>query len=44
MESLKEQKKYIDELVKPLLQRMSPSAVDDLIKITGGDRELTRSG
>lgn len=36
----KEQKKYIDELVKPLLQRMSPSAVDDLIKITGGDREL----
>ena len=36
----KEQKKYIDELVKPLLQRMSPSAVDDLIRITGGDRQL----
>ena len=35
-----EQKKYIDELVRPLLQRMTPSAVDDLIRITGGDRKL----
>jgi len=35
-----EQRKYIDELVKPLLNRMSPSAVDDLIRITGGDRKL----
>ncbi len=35
-----ESKKYVDELVAPLLRRMSPSAVEDLIKITGGDRKL----
>ncbi len=35
-----ESKKYIDELVAPLLRRMSPSAVDDLLRITGGDRKL----
>ncbi len=35
-----ESRKYIDELVAPLLRRMSPSAVDDLIRITGGDRKL----
>ena len=35
-----ESKKYVDELVAPLLRRMSPSAVDDLIRITGGDRKL----
>jgi hypothetical protein len=35
-----ESKKYVDELVAPLLRRMSPSAVDDLVRITGGDRKL----
>jgi hypothetical protein len=35
-----ESKKYIDELIGPLLRRMSPSAVDDFMKITGGDRKL----
>ena len=35
-----ESKKYVDELIGPLLRRMSPSAVDDLLRITGGDRKL----
>jgi hypothetical protein len=35
-----ESKKYVDELVGPLLRRMTPSAVDDLLKITGGDKKL----
>lgn len=35
-----ESKKYVDELVAPLLRRMSPSAVDDLLRITGGDKKL----
>jgi hypothetical protein len=35
-----ESKKYVDELVAPLLRRMTPSAVDDLLKITGGDKKL----
>jgi len=35
-----ESKKYIDELIGPLLRRMSTSAVDDFMKITGGDRKL----
>ena len=35
-----ESKKYVDELVAPLLRRMSPSAVDDLLKITGGDKKI----
>ena len=35
-----ESKRYVDELVAPLLRRMTPSAVDDLLKITGGDKKL----
>jgi len=35
-----ESKRYVDELVAPLLRRMTPSAVDDLLRITGGDKKL----
>jgi len=41
--SQEEMKRYVDDIVAPLLKKMTPGAVEDLIVLTGGNKELVGS-